>query len=174
MAEHDLISKVLDAFERWSETLLVEGNEDRLTLKRFLSFFGDFVDGAHHVKEEKVLFSVMLRYGFSAQAGPVAVMNHEHEQGRALVQAMTLLASQPDSWSKDTCREINAKATSYLTLLRNHIQKENQVLYPMADARLSADAWKEISEAFANIDEENECSGMYDENLTLAEHLILN
>ena len=174
MEEHALISKVLDAFDRWSDSLLAEGHEDRLTLKRFLSFFADFVDGAHHIKEERVLFAVMQRHGFSADAGPIAVMNREHDEGRQLCQEMTLLANQPESWTTETCGTINAHAKSYLTLLRNHIVKENQVLYPMADARLSADAWKEISEAFANIDEENECSGMYDENLSLAEKLLLN
>jgi hemerythrin-like domain-containing protein len=172
--EHALISNVLDAFDRWAEALLIEGREDRLALKRFLCFFGDFVDGAHHRKEEKVLFAVMLRYGFQDESGPIAVMNWEHEEGRALMQDLAALADQSGAWDKETCGEINAQATTYVTLLRNHIQKEDQVLYPMADARLPGEAWSEIADGFAQIDEENECSGMYYENLALAEHLIVN
>lgn len=174
MAEHRMINKVLDAFDRWAETLLIEGKEDRLTLKRFVSFFVDFADGAHHIKEERVLFATMMKHGFSKEEGPLAVMNQEHDEGRVLMQDLAKLATQPAPWDQESCREINAQAATYVTLLRNHIRKEDEVLYPMADRRLPPQAWKEIEQAFADIDEENECSGMYDENVALAEDLILN
>jgi hemerythrin-like domain-containing protein len=170
--EHALIGKVLDAFDRWAEALLLEGKEDRLTLKRFLSFLTDFVDGAHHIKEEKVLFAVMKKHGFSGEEGPIAVMCHEHEEARALMRDLAKLATQSEAWDKENCRDINNLATTYVTLHRNHIEKEDYILYPLAERRLPAQAWKEIAEAFADIDEENECSGMYDENVILAAQLM--
>jgi hemerythrin-like domain-containing protein len=172
MAEHELISKVLDSFDRWSEALLLEPKEDRLSLKRFLSFFADFTDGAHHVKEERVLFAALLRHGFSDKEGPVAVMNWEHEEARTLMRDLGLLASGTGEWTKEICEDINTAATTYVTLLRNHIDKENDVLYPMAEKRLPPKEWDEIATAFANIDEELECAGMWEENLALADVLL--
>jgi hemerythrin-like domain-containing protein len=90
------------------------------------------------------------------------------------LQDLRILADQPEAWDKEACGEINAQATTYVTLQRNHMHKEEQKVFPMAMARLSPAAWKEIEDAFAAIDEENECSGMYDENLGLAEILIVN
>lgn len=172
MREHELISKVIDSFERWSEALLLDPKEDRLSLKRFISFFRDFTDGSHHTKEEKVLFAAMIRQGFSAEEGPVAVMNWEHEEGRALMGDLELLASGTQTWTKAVCEDINNAATTYVTLLRNHIAKEDGVLYPMAENQLSSKDWEEITTAFANIDEENECAGAYEENMALADLLL--
>lgn len=172
IAEHELISKVLDSFDRWSESLLLAPREDRLSLKRFLSFITDFIDGAHHIKEERVLFDALLRQGFSDKEGPVAVMTWEHEEGRLLMRDLALLASGTETWTKEICEDINSAASTYVTLLRNHIAKEDQVLYPMAEKCLPASEWVAIAAAFEDIDEENECSGMWEENLALADRLL--
>ena len=172
MSEHELINKVLDSLEKWSESLLLDTHEDRLTLAKFLTFFREFADAAHHIKEEKVLFEVMTRHGFAIDQGPLAVMMHEHGEARDLLRTLAVLEGQASPWTKEVCQEVSDEATTYVTLMRNHIDKENQVLYPMAANRLPPEQWKEIADAFANIDEEHQCSGLIDENVALANQLI--
>lgn len=85
-----------------------------------------FADRNHHAKEERLLFPAMVKAGVPSEGGPIGVMLEEHTQGRALVQAMATGAPA----------ERPAVARRYVTLLRDHIEKENGVLFPLADAVL--------------------------------------
>src|SRR3546814_5145013 len=95
---------------------------------QFLGFLREFVDTCHHGKEEGLLFPAMIEAGLPADGGPVSVMLSEHEQGRALVAAManaTEPAMLPAKFSE--------AAAAYAGHMRAHIEKENTVLFPMAD-----------------------------------------
>lgn len=173
-AEHDMIIKVLAAFERWSNALLLEGKEDRLALKRFLRFFTEFEDACHHVKEERILFECMARSGFPKNGGPVAVMLAEHEEGREIMRALERIANQAAPWTNEDCGKVSAQASAYVSLMRRHIDKEEKFLYPRAEAKLPEEAWTEIAEGFASLDEEYECAGAQEELKELAAVLTLH
>lgn len=86
--EHGLVLLGLDLLE-CSARALEEGRDvPGAQLERLLDFFHEFVDEHHHSKEEDDLFPAMIRAGFPAGGGPVAVMLGEHEQGRALASAL--------------------------------------------------------------------------------------
>ena len=104
-------------------------------LSRFVTFLRDFADAQHHAKEEEVLFEAMSRHGFSRQTGPVAVMLAEHEQGRALVTELADVAAR-EVWSEPDKNHLIRSARAFTTLLRMHIQKEDNVLYVIAQRTL--------------------------------------
>jgi hemerythrin-like domain-containing protein len=83
-----------------------------------------FADENHHAKEERSLFPALVKAGVPVEGGPVGVMLEEHAQGRALVAAM--------AGERGAARA--AAARQYIALLRAHIDKENDVLFPLADA----------------------------------------
>ncbi|MEZ5988086.1 MAG: hemerythrin domain-containing protein [Planctomycetota bacterium] len=127
IAEHDVILGVLAAAER---RLVAERDRGTaydatywLDLARFLH---GFADELHHAKEEAHLFPALTRCGLPEQGGPVAVMKQEHEQGRALVRGFRAAAKADDQ--ADTWRQVGL----FVELLRQHIAKENQVLFEMA------------------------------------------
>lgn len=98
--------------------------------ERMLDWLRAFADRNHHAKEEKSLFPAMVKAGVPADEGPIAVMLEEHVQGRALIQAM---ASGHSAHRSATARE-------YVHLLRDHIAKENEFVFPLADSVLDARA----------------------------------
>jgi DUF438 domain-containing protein len=79
----------------------------------------------HHDREEAVLFAAMERRGV---AMPPRVMRMEHRELHALEVklAAAVAAEHPDS------EEIAEAGGSLSSHLRDHIAKENEVLYPMA------------------------------------------
>ncbi|MGZ6144162.1 MAG: hemerythrin domain-containing protein [Myxococcales bacterium] len=114
MEEHQIILKAL----RVLEAVAARGGPPPQAL---LDFFTEFADRHHHYKEEEILFPALEEAGFPRDAGPVGVMLHEHEQGRALTAAL-----------RDPAQFVQA-AREYAALLSGHIAKENEVLFPMAD-----------------------------------------
>jgi len=109
-----------------------------------LDWLRAFADLNHHGKEERHLFPALAQAGIPADGGPVSVMLEEHAEGRALIQAMA--GGRPD-------RRVEA-ARRYGHLLRAHIDKENEVLLPLAEAVLDSQAQLLLARSFEKIEAE--------------------
>jgi hemerythrin-like domain-containing protein len=148
MSEHRVIEGVLGALERYT-TLVRSGlTVERPTVARFATFFCDFADAAHHGKEEDILFRKMAENGFPTEGGPIAVMLHEHVLGRRRVASLRAVgegAGQVGAPERDLVLGASAE---YVPLLLAHIQKEDNILYPMSARVISEVEFEQMAEAF--------------------------
>jgi len=147
MQEHRTIEQVLEALTGFADEVARSGRSDPQELGRFVDFLREFADARHHAKEEQILFRAMVEAGFPSEGGPIAVMLHEHGLGRAHVAALAGLARQATAWSAADLARLVEVAHGYATLLRAHIQKEDGILYPMAERRLPEAALARVNEA---------------------------
>ncbi|MGI5864836.1 MAG: hemerythrin domain-containing protein [Myxococcales bacterium] len=146
MTEHRLIERVLAALEAHTARVRAGEVTERAELERFARFFTAFADKHHHGKEEDILFARMVESGFSREAGPIAVMLFDHEQGRALVRKLRDLATRSEPWTFEDALEADLAAGQFSQVLSAHIRKEDQVLYPMAERHLPEAALKSLAE----------------------------
>jgi hemerythrin-like domain-containing protein len=140
--EHAIILRGLDVLEAAARQ-----NEDTLPeawWADILSWFRAFADHNHHGKEEGALFPAMVKAGAPAEGGPIDVMLEEHVEGRALLQAMA--GSEPAGRAR--------AARRYAQLLRDHIDKEHEVVFPLAEAVLDAEAFDWIAHQFGEVEAE--------------------
>ena len=143
MDEHQLILRSLDALDAFVAKQ-VHGGDDRAELSRFVRFIREFADARHHGKEEDILFVAMVAAGFPRDGGPIAVMLMDHDAGRAYVAAMAARAEQQGPWTDADRRAMAEASLGYSSLLRAHIRKEDQILYPMARQRLDPEALQRV------------------------------
>lgn len=132
MEEHRVIERVIGALETAVARL---SSGERVEAEFFLQaadFIRSFADGFHHAKEEGVLFVAMQAAGIPAEGGPIAVMLMEHDQGRAYTRSMVEAAEQMAGGDPEAATRLAEAAQGYAALLRQHILKEDQILYPMA------------------------------------------
>jgi len=146
--EHESILSVLEIAEdvisntnHSNEAKLKFGNE-------FIYYLSVFTDRCHHGKEEGHLFPTMILKGFPNHDGPIGVMLQEHINGRNMVKEMRTTVDQ-----KDLIRLIQ-HIGEYSVFIRNHIAKENNLIFPMADKYLSAEEQEEMAENFEIFEEE--------------------
>lgn len=144
MAEHRQIERSLSALDDFASTLGGGGDVSRETLRGLVDFIREFADIKHHGKEEDMLFVAMVEAGLPREVGPIAVMLQEHDMGRAHVRALAAVAAAEGPWAAAERELVVREATGFTSLLRDHIAKEDNVLYPMAMARLSAEALAEL------------------------------
>ena len=109
-----------------------------------LEWLRGFADLNHHAKEEQYLFPALGEAGVPPEGGPVGVMLEEHREGRTLVQAMAAGEGE---------RRIGA-ARRYIQLLREHIDKENSVLLPLAEAVLDRQGEMLVARGFDKVEAE--------------------
>jgi len=155
MAEHELIERGL---------LLLEKAVGRIDAGQPLPegcpawaarFFQQFADKCHHAKEEDVFFPVLKQRGIPEQGGPIGVMLHEHVLGRDCVGRMRE-ASQAQPFDARTFADA---AKQYIPLLRQHIFKENNVLFRMAERVMSEADDADVTSRFSQVEQERGLTG---------------
>lgn len=110
-----------------------------------------FADALHHGKEEDLLFPALEGVGFSRTMGPLAVMLHEHEQGRAFARTMTDVLPAAQAGDDEARTRFMRAGHGYIDLIRGHIGKENNVLFNMADQMLDAPTCQSLCGAYDGV-----------------------
>lgn len=165
--EHRVIERVLGAVEK-----LAKGPVGALEpWKKALEFIRGFADQCHHFKEEKVLFPAMEAHGIPSEGGPIGMMLMEHEEARSYVRAMFAAISLIEARNEAAKESLLSSAQAYCRLLREHIQKEDEVLFRMADEVISPEEQKKLSTAFAQHEAEEMGAGVHEKYLTIAREL---
>jgi hemerythrin-like domain-containing protein len=136
-----------------------------------IDFFRTFVDQCHHGKEETQLFPALEARGVEREGGPIGVMLTEHEAGRAFVRDMAVSMGQYREGNSEALMRLVHNARSYIDLLVNHIQKEDGVLFPMADQRLSEETGRRLADAFDRIEREEVGEGRHEAFHSMLEKL---
>ncbi len=159
MEEHRLIETVLGALDSYAAAVERGNGFERDDLGRFLTFIREFADAKHHGKEEDILFAAMVANGFPRDGGPIAVMLEEHDLGRSHVRQLAEIAASDGPWGEDLVALLNRAARAYTELLRGHIGKEDNVLYPMARSALSAETMKGVAEGCEEVEQHHADGG---------------
>ena len=134
-------------------------------------FIRGFADGCHHRKEENVLFKSLARNGMSETSGPVAVMLSEHEQGRQFSRGMRTAAERLQNGDQKAAVEIIANARGYAALLKQHIYKEDNILFPLAETKIPPSEQEKVSEDFEKVEHEETGKGVHEKFLGLVNSL---
>ncbi|MDH3453875.1 MAG: hemerythrin domain-containing protein [Desulfuromonadales bacterium] len=131
--EHQLILRMITLVEH-NTALLAEGKfRNWQFYLDAVDFIRNYADRFHHAKEEDVLFAELVKNGMPEKQSPIEAMHMEHDQGRAHVRAMEEAAQKALDGETGQAAVITEHATGYAALLRGHIDKEDGILYPLAE-----------------------------------------
>lgn len=170
-SEHRVIEQVLDCLERIAARAELQGEVDLASARDAVRFVRTFADRCHHGKEEDHLFTRLARRGLPADVGPVAVMLAEHEQGRAEIAAVDEAIDASAAGDADAPRRFAAHSRAYVELLREHIAKEDHVLFPLAESVLRDDDREAVLAGFAEVESHGPTAHDHEEMLAVAERL---
>jgi len=171
MSEHTVIERVLFSLQN---AVKAAQNGQEVQPDFFLQaadFISGFADGCHHRKEENVLFKALNATGVPAQAGPVSVMLSDHERGRFLTRRMRAGAERWKAGDQAGKAETLQAAAEYTTLLHQHIFKENNILFPMADLIIPYEQQAQVAEDFEKVEHEETGEGIHEKYLGIAQQL---
>lgn len=134
--EHRLILRMIDLLEtRVAATEIGEYSTYTFYLDA-VDFIRMYADKYHHAKEEDILFRALLDNGMPRNNSPVAAMLMEHDMGRGYVKEMEAAAQAAENGDRGRDRVIAETGRNYIALLREHIAKEDDVIYPLSERLL--------------------------------------
>ena len=151
VGEHRLIESIMSALDGYVAAMNRGDAFERADLGKFVRFFREYADARHHDEEEKILFRAMREHGAPESGGPVQTLMKEHVIGRAAIAKLAAIADTASDWPADALATISETAGQFNTMLRQHIDKEDSYLYPMAREILPRSAFQAISDACAEI-----------------------
>jgi hemerythrin-like domain-containing protein len=166
--EHRLILRMIALVEEQAAAVERGAGRDWRFFLDAVDFIRNFADRYHHAKEEDVLFVALVDNGMPAKQSPIEAMHLEHEQGRAHVRVMEAAAQAALAGDTGRVAELVASARAYAALLRGHIDKEDQILYPLAERVLPAAVRPAMLQRYAEADAR--AAGLEERCRQLVEH----
>lgn len=170
-AEHGGILRMLGILQAIIRKMNSQENFPKDRIEHIMEFLKVFADKCHHGKEEEFLFPALEDAGVPREGGPIGVMLQEHQTGRELVGKMDASIDGLGTGRIDGESTFKEAAETYIELLRQHIDKENNVLFPMADQRLSQERQHQMSEQFERLERERIGEGRHETFHKLLEDL---
>jgi hemerythrin-like domain-containing protein len=167
-AEHRVIEQVLDCLERMATDARSQASLDAGRAAQALEVLRTFADQIHHGKEEERLFPRMEARGIPRHVGPIAVMLDDHVFGRAQIRRM---AEALEAGGADAPTRFADAAMAYVEMLRDHIAKEDGVLFPLAESVLDDAGREELRAEFERFDRDELEPGLLARMLAQAEDL---
>ncbi len=153
---------MLDILETMSERIVAGESVPTDHLKQVLDFLQVFADKCHHGKEERLLFAAMQEAGVPREGGPLGVMLSEHDRGRQFIEEMKNLLNFWEKGESAFLALFTTPAFQYVDLLRSHIWKENNMLFPMAEKTVPPDKLNLMGEQFDRFEREEIGQGTHE------------
>ena len=137
--------RALDVLDAMSALIEKAQTVNEADVDKILDFLRWFADAHHQAKEETILFPA-LKSAAASQDRPVEHMALEHDQERSLIEEI----------EKDLrlakLSEFVSNARRLSSTLRNHIYKEDRILFETADALLSRSEDDAVLEKLSRFD----------------------
>lgn len=142
--EHDEIEKLLDRLENLNKKIQAMDESNKEVFKELEEVSQLILDAEpHHKREEDVLFVELERLGVT---GPTRVMKEEHVSLREKKESINKISKNYPKLKFEIVKvKLNTLIEALCFELRDHIVKENHILYPTAyDTINSKEKWDEM------------------------------
>jgi hemerythrin-like domain-containing protein len=162
---------MLKVMEAMAQRLAAGENVAIQDLAEVLEFLQVFADKCHHGKEEGWLFPAMVAGGFPKEGGPLSVMLADHDTGRSYLREIKAAVEDYQKGDSSLVPKLAQNLRQYVALLTEHIDKEDKILYPLADEVLTPAKQRELVAAFEKLEIDKIGEGQHEEFHRLLERL---
>ncbi|WP_048051532.1 hemerythrin domain-containing protein [Methanosarcina soligelidi] len=165
--EHRAVELMLEILDSVCTNIKSGKSVEQEHLEKLVEFMRIFVDKCHHTKEEAHLFPEMVKREIPGTGELIDSLLKEHNQAREYVGRIEKAVSGKE-WNKKGSGIVE-NSRAYIQLLAQHIEKENNGLFPKAAAYLDSGVQKELLDSFERVEDEEIGAGKHEEF-----HLLLH
>ncbi|MFZ5829521.1 MAG: hemerythrin domain-containing protein [Planctomycetota bacterium] len=161
LEEHRVIEGVLNCLERLVDEGTASGRVDAESACDAVAFFRGYAEDLHHDKEELHLFPAMEAKGLSKRANPTIEVLLEHEAQREYLAKMDQSALAAAAGNKYALAEFAQNARRFVEMLRQHIAKEDDDIFPLANEILDQAVQQKVLAGFMEVDAHRSAGGKF-------------
>jgi len=169
--EHRVITQMLNCLEKIIEQAAAMGRLEEEPAEEAIDFFRIYADRCHQRKEEAHLFPLMKARGFSANSGPLSVIQSEHELSRMRLDETDEAIEGASKGDVNALRSFVQHGQSYIRLVRAHMRKEDSHSFPLANRVLKELDQQDLLAKFEQVDAEERAVGTHEKYVALANRI---
>ena len=162
-AEHEGIKLMLKILDKVCGKLKSAQELNQEHFSKMLEFLRVFVDKCHHGREEDLLMPAMVEAGVPKDKGAIKFTLMEHKEGRGYVLGMSEAFDKLKNGDPKASGKIAENGNNYIDLIIKHIDKEESILFPLADKVLSQEKQNGLEEGFEKLEVERIGVGKHEE-----------
>jgi len=122
---------------------------DFAVFRAMIRYIDEYPERQHHPKEDEFLFA-RLRVACAGAAPLIEELEREHERGAKLVRELErALVFFEDAWP-DGWLPFSDQVEAYADFHWEHMTKEEEKLFPLAERYFSEEDWKVVDAGFAS------------------------
>lgn len=152
--EHHHILQVVHGLSAIDQELAAGRGPEPARLRDIVAFMREFADQCHHAKEEAILFPAMEDKGVPHGGCPLEALRREHVLGRERVGALAAAIDALEGGDEAAPAALREAIAALQQLYPNHIWKEDQMVFPMAERLFSSDELDALGARFAQAEAE--------------------
>jgi hemerythrin-like domain-containing protein len=169
--EHKAIYEVLNIMSRIADDIKAKKVFYTADIDSIVDFLIVFWYNCHNQKEEQVFYPALVKAGIQTDDESIGDITHEHSMGRIYIREMSYSIENCKIGNAFSCERLVDSLNSYVNLLRFHIQKEEEVLFPKADNVITEENLREISNQFEAIEEQTIGHSVHEQYFELLKQL---
>ncbi len=151
--DHKLVRRFLDNLFLAHDFLVEREEVPASVFEKALKFSKDFMNKYHHFREEYVLFMKLAEKKGGSIDPQIVSLRDQHERSRDIVSKIKEALKGYESGDEVALTRLTENVGFYVSLERQHVNRENHVFYPMVAELFTDDDMAEIDREFARIDE---------------------
>ena len=153
----DYLSKAKDALEK-----------NRCPPKKFFDsavmFFREYADKFHHYKEEYLLFSFLARNKEGEIDLEMGSLRYQHELNRECIAKIEKSLNGYEMGNEIAVTTLLMNLAAFISILKRHIYREDQLFFPMAEAELSENEKESLQSQFDQEESALDCNKIIHRN----------
>jgi hemerythrin-like domain-containing protein len=147
--EHRSIAAILHGMEYLVDRIRMrKAKIDPRVFRAMIYYLDTFSERMHHPKEDRFLFSALRNRGGDA-ATAVADLEREHAAGGSALRRLEQCLVRYEEGGDREFQAFADAVAKFVREYRDHMHKEESIVFPMAERLLSAQDWQAIDRAFA-------------------------
>jgi hemerythrin-like domain-containing protein len=146
--EHRSIAAILHGMEYLVQRIRARRKKvDPRVFHAMLYYLDTFSERMHHPKEDQYLFKAMRER--SAEAGTfIADLEEDHARGEDALRRLAQCLIRYEEGGEREFPAFEREVENFVRNYRDHMRKEEDVVFPLAERLLSASDWQAIDRAF--------------------------
>ena len=146
--EHRSIAAILHGMEFLVQKIRARKKKvDPRVFHAMLYYLDTFSERIHHPKEDRFLFKAMRERSAEADTH-IADLEEEHARGEDALRRLAQCLIRYEEGGEREFPAFEREVENFVRNYRDHIRKEEDVVFPLAERLLSALDWQAIDHAF--------------------------
>lgn len=153
--EHKKINELLDIMSKIA--LKIKSNDVFYPndVEEIVDYLIIIIDNNHHGKEDGVFYPELISSGIPKETAPLSIINYEHTTAKRYLKDISSCVVNCKIGNDFSGELLADSLTNYVTVTKNHIQREEEIVFPIANEVLSVEKQNEILQRFDEIEQRN-------------------